>query len=46
MHDQRIGERPSLGHEDLLDGGIVERVGAEAVHRLGRERDELAATDE
>src|SRR4051794_5471768 len=42
MHNDRIFGRPSLGHKDLVDGRGIERVGAEAVHRLRRKRDEPA----
>ena len=46
MHDQWVEARPALGGEDSGDGALVGRVGAEAVDRLGRERDELAAAQQ
>ena len=42
MDDQRIEARPSLGREDLGDGPVLRRVGAEPVDGLGREGDKLA----
>ena len=42
MGDQRIERRPALGVIEAGDGLPVGRVGAEAVDRLGRERDETA----
>lgn len=42
VHDQGVVRRAALGGEDLGDGVRVEGVGAEAVHRLGGQRDKLA----
>ncbi len=40
VDDERIEARAPLGGEDRGDGRRVGRVGAEAVHRLGRKGDE------
>ncbi len=45
VHDEWIGGGPPLGLEDSLHGRRVERVGAEAIDRLGRERHQAAATN-
>ena len=45
VHDERVGRGAPLRLEDPLHGRRVERVGAEAVHRLGRERDQAAAAN-
>ena len=42
MRDQRIERRPALGGVEPRDRGAVGGVGAEAVDRLGRERDQAA----
>lgn len=42
MDNQRIEARSALGREDLGDGLVLRRVGAEPVDGLGREGDELA----
>ena len=42
MHDQRVEARALLRREDRRDRCLVERVRAEPVDRLGRERDEPA----
>ena len=46
MHDQRVERRPALGGEDARDRPVVGRVAAEAVDRLGRERDEAACGED
>ena len=43
MHDERVGGRAAFGPENGAAGGRVERVGGEAVNRLGRHRDETTA---
>ncbi len=43
MHDQRVEARPALRGEDPRDRRLARRIAAEPVHRLGRERDELAS---
>ena len=43
VDDQRVEARPALGDEDRADGARVAGVGGEAVDRLGRHGDELAA---
>ena len=43
MADQRIEARPALGREDARHRLAVGGVGGEAVDRLGRQRDQLAA---
>ena len=43
MHDQRIEARPLLGGEHACHGARIECVGAEAVDRLGRKGDDIAA---
>ena len=40
MHDQGMVARPPLGAEHLGDGGVVGGIGAQAVHRFGRKRDQ------
>ena len=42
MGDERIERRAALGLIEARDGAPVGRVGAEAVDRLGRKRDEAA----
>ena len=42
MNDERIEARATLGREDRRHRFAVGRVGAEAVHRLGGERDEAS----
>jgi len=42
MHDQGIEARPALGGEDRSDGAVAGSIAAEAIDRLGRERDQLA----
>src|SRR5579863_2076375 len=42
MDDQRVEARPPLRRENPRDRGLITCVAAEPVHRLGRERDELA----
>ena len=37
MHDQRMLRRPTLGGKNQGYCGIVGRIGAQAVHRLGWE---------
>ena len=44
--DQRIEPRPSLGLEDRRDRALVGGVGAQAIDRLGREGDEVAAAQQ
>ena len=39
--DQRIESRPRLGSKDRRNRGIVARIAAEPVHRLGTERHQL-----
>ena len=46
VDDQRVEGRPRLDGEDARHGDGVGRVGAEAVHGLGREGDDLAAADD
>ncbi len=46
MDDQGIEIRSALGRVDALDGGLVRRVGGEAVDRLGRHGDRLAGKDQ
>ena len=43
VHDQRIEARPALGREDRRHGAAVGGIRAEAVHGLGRKRDQRAA---
>ena len=37
VHDQRMLRRPALGGKDQRHGGVVGRIGTQAVHRLGWE---------
>src|SRR5690348_11867063 len=46
MYNQRIEARSSLCTEDRRDGLIGGRIAAQAIDRLGRERDQLAAAQE
>ncbi len=43
VHDEGVTDRPALHGEDPGDRGDVVGVGAEAVHRLGRDRHQAAA---
>ena len=43
VHDERVIDRPALDGEDPGDRDGVVGVGAEAVHRLGRDRHQAAA---
>ena len=42
VHDQGVGVGPLLRREDASHRGGVERVRAQAIHRLGREYDQAA----
>ncbi len=42
VHDHRVRRGAALGLEDLAHGGGVSRIGTEAVHGLGRKRDQSA----
>src|SRR6185437_2196973 len=46
MYNQRVEARSSLRTEDCRHGLIAGRVAAQAIDRLGRERDQLAAAQE
>jgi hypothetical protein len=46
MGDQRVEARPVLGGVDGGHGGLVRRIGTEAVDRLGREGDKLALQEQ
>ena len=46
MRDQRIEARPALGLENARHRLAVGGIGAQAVHRLGRERHEAAGTQD
>jgi hypothetical protein len=46
VHDERVIGRPLLCNEDLRYLGGIERVRAEAIHRLGRKGDDPAVLDD
>jgi hypothetical protein len=48
MHvdNERVFRRPFLRKEDSMDGGPIKSVRTQAVHGLGRERDEATATQD
>ena len=46
MRDQRIEARPALGLENARHRLAVGGIGAQAVHRLGRERHQAAGTQD
>ena len=46
MNDERVPIGPFLGREDFSHRDRVERVGAEAIDRLGRERHQTAAAQD
>ena len=46
MDDERVVLWTALGLEDVQDGLFVERVGSEAVDRLGRDAEQAAAADD
>ena len=45
VHDEGVTDRPALHGEDPGDRGVVVGVGAEAVHRLGRDCHQAAADE-
>ena len=45
MHDQRVVGRTSLGLEQSLHCGAIERVRAKAIDRFGRKRDKTATPE-
>ena len=45
VDNQRVTVRPALGSKDTVDGGGIERVGAQAVDGLGRKGNQAAGGD-